>query len=93
MYDLMQPLRPWVDCSLLGFVLSRIFAPSDFVLGSNGICRLHPQLAREATTMLPLDNAVIWEVVGWLVEELRAIVDRRSLEHKYDLLRDARRTG
>jgi len=35
----MEPLRPQVDRLILEFVRSHTFAPSDFVLGANGICR------------------------------------------------------
>ena len=41
-YDLMEPLRPQMDRLLLDFVLSHVFAPNDFILRTNGVCRLHP---------------------------------------------------
>lgn len=46
-YDLMEPLRPRIDRLVLSFVRSKTFAPNDFVLGPDGVCRLHPQLARQ----------------------------------------------
>jgi CRISPR-associated protein Cas1 len=46
-YDLMEPLRPLVDRLLLGFVLLHTFSPNDFVIQTEGVCRLHPQLARQ----------------------------------------------
>jgi hypothetical protein len=45
-YDLMEPLRPLVDRKLLEFMQKTTFAPADFILTSNGVCRLNPQLAR-----------------------------------------------
>ena len=46
-YDLMEPLRPQTDRLVLDFVLSHSFSPSDFALRANGVCRLHPQRARQ----------------------------------------------
>jgi CRISPR-associated protein Cas1 len=43
-YDLMEPLRPRVDRLVLGFVRSHTLAPSDYILGTDGVCRLHPLL-------------------------------------------------
>lgn len=45
-FDLMEPLRPIMDCKILEFVTSRTFSPDDFILGKNGVCRLHPQFSR-----------------------------------------------
>lgn len=45
-YDLMEPLRPLVDRSVLDFVLKHTLSPADFVLTGEGVCRLNPQLAR-----------------------------------------------
>jgi len=44
--DLLEPLRPVVDGIILRFVQGQTFAPADFTLSSEGVCRLHPQLAR-----------------------------------------------
>ena len=44
--DLMEPLRPIVDRKVLEFVQQHVFAPGDFTLLQNGVCRLNPQLAR-----------------------------------------------
>lgn len=57
-YDLMEPLRPPVDRSVLYFVRSHTFTPSDFALGSDGVCRLHPQLARIVAHSTVSDIAV-----------------------------------
>ena len=40
-YDLMEPLRPKVDKSVLEFVQKHIFSPGDFVMTNSGACRLH----------------------------------------------------
>ena len=42
----MEPLRPIVDRKVLEFVQQHTFAPGDFTLLQNGVCRLNPQLAR-----------------------------------------------
>ena len=44
-FDLMEPLRPVVDGAILNFVRDQTFSASDFVLRSDGVCRLSPQLA------------------------------------------------
>jgi CRISP-associated protein Cas1 len=44
-FDLMEPLRPIVDRSILELVRRNVFAPSDFSLVARGVCRLNPQLA------------------------------------------------
>src|SRR5688500_16661477 len=59
----MEPLRPLVDRLVLDFVQSHTFTPSDFVLRDDGVCRLHPQLAREAAARLARDDRVMREVV------------------------------
>ncbi len=61
-YDLMEPLRPWVDRLVLSLVRSSTFSPTDFVLGVKGVCRLHPQLARRVAKVT-VDETTIREVV------------------------------
>jgi hypothetical protein len=80
-YNLMGPLRPRVDHLALDFLRSHTFYPTDFVLSTHGVCRLHPQLARKTTTRLVLNNAGMQEVVVWLAKELRVIGDRENIEH------------
>ncbi|WP_298161787.1 CRISPR-associated endonuclease Cas1 [Acidocella sp.] len=48
--DLVEPLRPSVDEVILRFVTGRSFTPSDFTLSTDGVCRLHPELARRIVT-------------------------------------------
>jgi CRISP-associated protein Cas1 len=45
-FDLMEPLRPIVDRKVLEFVQSHTFHPADFMLRSDGVCRLNPEMAR-----------------------------------------------
>lgn len=44
--DLMEPLRPKMDQAILGFAQATVFSSADFVLRSDGVVRLGPQLAR-----------------------------------------------
>jgi len=70
-YDLMEPLRPQVDRFMLDLARSRTFAPSDFILTSGGVCRLHPQLARTMAGMAMGENTMR-DVVVRMVTELNA---------------------
>jgi CRISPR-associated protein Cas1 len=70
--DLMESLRPIVDAAVLGFVSGTSLRPADFVLTREGVCRLHPQLARvvvarvsEALSKRVEDGAT------WLVGEMQ----------------------
>lgn len=45
-FDLMEPERPRVDRTVSEFVKAHVFNPSDFVILSDGVCRLNPQMAR-----------------------------------------------
>jgi CRISP-associated protein Cas1 len=45
-FDLMEPERPKVDRAVLDFVGSHVFDPADFVIRSDGVCRLNPEMAR-----------------------------------------------
>ena len=42
----MEPQRPKVDREVLDFVKGQVFDPSDFVIRSDGVCRLNPEMAR-----------------------------------------------
>ncbi len=44
-FDLMEPLRPVVDRSVLQSVQNRALEPGDFTMRPDGICRLNPGLA------------------------------------------------
>ena len=45
-FDLMEPYRPIVDRKILQFVKGNIFDPADFLINSDGVCRLNPEMAR-----------------------------------------------
>jgi CRISPR-associated endonuclease Cas1 len=74
-YDLMEPLRPQVDHLVLSFVRSRTLSPSDFVLGTNGVCRLHPQLAREVAG-LAMPETAVQRVVARVIAAARTLFSR-----------------
>jgi CRISP-associated protein Cas1 len=48
-FDLMEPHRPVVDRAVLEFVKAHVFDPADFVIRSDGVCRLNPEMARFVT--------------------------------------------
>jgi CRISPR/Cas system-associated endonuclease Cas1 len=45
-FDLMEPERPKGDRAVLDFVKGYVFDPADFVIRSDGVCRLNPEMAR-----------------------------------------------
>jgi CRISPR-associated protein Cas1 len=45
-FDMMEPERPKVDRSILEFVKSHKFHAADFVIRSDGVCRLNAAMAR-----------------------------------------------
>jgi CRISPR-associated protein Cas1 len=45
-FDLMEPQRPKVDRAALDFVKGHVFDPADFVIRTDGACRLNPEMAR-----------------------------------------------
>ena len=44
-FDLMEPFRPLVDRKVLEFIKGHTFDPADFVIRSDGVCRLNPEMA------------------------------------------------
>lgn len=68
-YDLMEPLRPLVDRLVLDFIRSHTFSPNDFAVDTSGICRLHPQLARHASTLV-VGKIATQEIISWLLGKL-----------------------
>jgi CRISPR-associated protein Cas1 len=42
----MEPERPRVDRVVLDFMKGHVFGPADFVIRSDGVCRLNPEMAR-----------------------------------------------
>lgn len=67
--DLMEPLRPVVDRRVLEFMRQQTFAPGDFVLLDDGVCRLNPQLARNVVRAIDV-SADIQKCVGRFVRSL-----------------------
>jgi CRISPR/Cas system-associated endonuclease Cas1 len=45
-FDLMEPERPRIDRAVLDFVKGHVFDAADFVIRSDGVCRLNPDMAR-----------------------------------------------
>ena len=45
-FDMMKPERPNVDRAVLKFVKGHVFDPADFVIRTDGVCRLNPEMAR-----------------------------------------------
>jgi hypothetical protein len=41
-FDLMEPERPMIDQKVLEFVKSHVFDPADFLIRTDGVCRLNP---------------------------------------------------
>lgn len=50
--DLIEPERPKVDAAILRFIQGRKFAAADFIIRTDGVCRLSPQLARMIATLV-----------------------------------------
>lgn len=66
-FDLMEPLRPLVDLALLRFVSAQAFHPKDFVLKSDGVCRMNPELAKHLVREIvpnPLALAALSDHLG-----------------------------
>jgi CRISPR-associated protein Cas1 len=45
-FDLMEPQRLRVDRAVLDFVRGHVFDPADFIIRTDGVCRLNPEMAR-----------------------------------------------
>ena len=50
--DLIEPQRPLVEAVILKLVRERRFSGADFILRTDGVCRLSPQLARMIATQV-----------------------------------------
>ena len=55
-FDLKEPERPKVDRAVLDFVRSHVFDPADFVIRTDGVCWLNPEMARVIVTKLSTEN-------------------------------------
>ena len=49
--DLMEPIRPLADATVLKFLAANAFSAADFVIRIDGVCRLAPQLARRVASL------------------------------------------
>jgi CRISP-associated protein Cas1 len=58
-FDAMEPLRPVVDGLVLGFLAGTTFRPGDMQQGTDGVCRLHPQLARTLVERCRVPDAAV----------------------------------
>jgi CRISPR-associated protein Cas1 len=45
-FDLMEPERRVTDRKVLEFIKGNVFDPADFVIRTNGVCRLNQEMAR-----------------------------------------------
>jgi CRISP-associated protein Cas1 len=51
-FDLMEPHRPLVDRKVFEFIKGHVFDPADFLIRSDGVCRLNPDFARKYLNQL-----------------------------------------
>jgi CRISPR-associated protein Cas1 len=51
-FDLMEPERPKADRVIISFLKSEALHPADFVIRTDGVVRLNPQLARHVAGMV-----------------------------------------
>jgi CRISPR/Cas system-associated endonuclease Cas1 len=51
-FDLMEAERPKVDRAVLDFVKGHVFDPADFVIRTDAVCRLNPEMARMVVARL-----------------------------------------
>ena len=56
-FDLMEPLRPVVDRAIIELVLNETYSAKDFVVQSDGVCRLTPELARRVVQVVQAELA------------------------------------
>jgi CRISPR-associated protein Cas1 len=50
--DMIEPLRPVIDAKILFMLKYHKLAPADFIIRSDGVCRLSPQLARAVAALI-----------------------------------------
>jgi CRISP-associated protein Cas1 len=75
-YDFMEPLRPYIDGKVLDMVIRQIFSPEDFILNKEGVCRLHPQLARFIVKMvedIPAIDSITAENIRLLFGKIKSL--------------------
>jgi CRISP-associated protein Cas1 len=83
-YDLMEPLRPIVDRTVLKFMQAHRFHPADFSITSDGVCRLNPEMAKCVARLVAADlesiiaGRTLPPVSARLPRSVRSAADRRS---------------
>jgi len=75
-YDLMELFRPAVDALVLEMLSKITFTRGDFTQGSNGACRLHPQMARYIVVTARLEESRIIQSVRLLRDTILACAVR-----------------
>jgi len=75
-YDLTEPVRPQVDSVLLDWLLSCVFARSDFAETRQGACRVLPPLTHFLMETAPRWGQAVAHVVEYVVQSLMRGVDR-----------------
>ena len=50
--DMIEPLRPTIDAKILFMLKYHKLAPADFIIRTDGVCRLSPQLARAVAALI-----------------------------------------
>jgi CRISPR-associated protein Cas1 len=73
--DLMEPTRPLVDAQMVDFLSRHTFSRADFPIGRDGVCRLHPQLARVVAQIATLPTEVVDAEVREFVRNVAPITD------------------
>jgi hypothetical protein len=77
-FDLMEPERPRIDRAVLDFVKGQVFDPADFVIRSDGVCRLNPEMAR-MVVHLEIVSKLVWTLSRdgaytlWLISKAQKI--------------------
>ena len=72
MLDAMEPMRPVVDAQVVDFLSRHTFSRVDFPIGRDGVCRLHPQLARVVAQVATLPMEAIQTEVQYFVSQTMA---------------------
>jgi len=75
-FDLMEPLRPLAERAVLKLIREHTFSSGDVFLTQQGVCRLHPQLARAVAGKGVVDSVVRQAVEGVVDTLVRASAPR-----------------
>ena len=54
----MEPERPKVDRTVLDFVKGHVFDPADFIIRTDGVCLLNPEMARMVVAKVSVENSL-----------------------------------